>query len=167
MDQLNSTTQRQKGKHLSFEKRVIIQTRLNDKHSPNKIAAELGCSPNTVRNEIKRGTIYLYNRANSCRHCEYINKLEFIAHVENSFFELGISIDACVGEAIEKGYFPREQMLCSKTIYNYIDKGLMRIRTAITIFQRKYLVDLSSKECEKTRSYLEGRLKKGRISTTN
>lgn len=146
MDQLNSTTQRQKGKHLSFEERVIIQTRLNDKHSPNKIAAELGCSPNTVRNEIKRGTIYLYNgkvarykadasqkvyeenRANSCRHCEYINKLEFIAHVENSFFELGISIDACVGEAMEKGYFPREQMLCTKTIYNYIDKGLMRIR---------------------------------------
>lgn len=125
---------------------VIIQTRLNDKHSPTKIAAELDCSPNTVRNEIKRGTIYLYNgkvarykadagqkayeknRANSCRHCEYINKLEFIAHVENSFFELGISIDACVGEAMGKGYFPREQMLCSKTIYNYIDKGLMRIR---------------------------------------
>ena len=42
MDQLNSTTQRQKGKHLSFKERVIIQTRLNDKHSPNKIAAELG-----------------------------------------------------------------------------------------------------------------------------
>lgn len=85
MDQFNSTTQHQKGKHLSFVERVIIQTRLNDKHSPNKIAAELGCSPNTVRNEIKRGTIYLYNgkvarykadagqktyeenRANSCR----------------------------------------------------------------------------------------------------
>ena len=61
MNQLNSNTQHQKGKHLSFEERVIIQTRLNDKHSPNKIAAELGCSPNTVRNEIKRGTIYLYN----------------------------------------------------------------------------------------------------------
>lgn len=55
MDQLNSTTQRQKGKHLFFKERVIIQTRLNDKHSPNKIAAELGCSPNTIRNEIKRG----------------------------------------------------------------------------------------------------------------
>lgn len=61
MDQLNSNTQRQKCKHLSFEERVIIQTRLNDKRSPNKIAAELGCSTNTVRNEIKRGTVYLYN----------------------------------------------------------------------------------------------------------
>ena len=61
MDQLNSTTQRQKGKHLSFKEKVIIQTRLNDKHSPNKIAAELGCSPNTIRNEIKRGTVpYTY-----------------------------------------------------------------------------------------------------------
>ena len=61
MNQLNSNTQRQKGKHLSFEERVIIQTRLNDKHSPNKIAAELGCSPNTIRNEIKRSTVYIYN----------------------------------------------------------------------------------------------------------
>lgn len=116
MDQLNSTTQRQKVGHLYFEEKVIIQTRLNDKHSPNKIAAELGCYPNTVRNEIERGAVYLYNgkaarykadagqkafeenRANSCRRCEYINKLEFIAHVGNSFFELGLSIDACVGE---------------------------------------------------------------------
>lgn len=71
---------------------------------------------------------YEENRANSCRRCEYINKLDFISHVENSFFELGISIDTCVGEAMEKGYFPREQMLCTKSIYNYIDKGLMRIR---------------------------------------
>ena len=146
MDQLNSTTQRQKGKHLSFEERVIIQTRLKDHFSPNKIAAELGCSPNNVRNEIKRGTVKLYsgniirykaeagqkaykeNRANSCCRCEYINKLDFIAHVENCFFEQGISIDACVGEAIEKDYFPRKKMLCTKTIYNYIDKGLMQIR---------------------------------------
>lgn len=44
MNQLNSNTQHQKGKHLSFEERVIIQTRLKDNYSPNKIAAELGCS---------------------------------------------------------------------------------------------------------------------------
>lgn len=61
MDQLNSNTHHQKGKHLSFEERVIIQTRFKDNLSPNKIAAELGCSPNTVRNEIKHGTVSLYN----------------------------------------------------------------------------------------------------------
>lgn len=145
MDQLNSNTYHQKGKHLSFEERVIIQTRLKDKFSPNKIAAEIGCSPNTIRNEIKRGTVSLYNgkvqryrasdgqrvykanRSNSCRRCEYLNKLDFI-YVENRFFNDGISIDACVGEALVKEYFSREQMLCTKTIYNYIDKGFMKIR---------------------------------------
>ncbi len=68
MDQLNSTTHHQKGKHLSFEERVIIQIRLKDKYSPNRIATEIGCSPNTVRNEIKRGTISLYNgKVQNCR----------------------------------------------------------------------------------------------------
>lgn len=146
MDQLNSITSHQKGKHLSFEERVIIQTRLKDNLSPNKIAKELGCAPNTVRNEIKRGTVYLYNgnvkrykaytgqaayeanRVNSCRRCEYFNKLKFISYVEERFFNGGISIDACIGEALAKNYFQREEMLCTKTIYNYIDIGLMKIR---------------------------------------
>ena len=61
MDQLHSTTQRRrKGQHLTFEERVVIQTRLKDGWSPNKIAAEICCAPNTVRNEIKRGTVDLY-----------------------------------------------------------------------------------------------------------
>ncbi len=34
MDQLNSNTHHQRGKHLSFEERVIIQTRLKDNLSP-------------------------------------------------------------------------------------------------------------------------------------
>lgn len=146
MDQLNSNTHHQKGKHLSFEERVIIQTRRKDNLSINKIAAELRRAPNTIRNEIKHGTVMLYNgrvarykasvgqeayeknRINSCRRCEYLYKLTFIAYVEDRFFNDGISIDACVGEALAKGYFPRESMLCAKTIYNYIDKVLMLIR---------------------------------------
>lgn len=146
MDQLNYTTQHQKGKHLFFEERVIIQTKLTDKLSPNKIAKELGCSSNTVRNEIKRGMVSLYNgkvhrykaqagqaayeanRGNCCRRCDYLNKLGFISYIEERFFNDAISIDACVGEALAKQYFPREKMLCTKTIYNYIDMGLMKIR---------------------------------------
>lgn len=58
MDNLHSTTtEHRKGKHLSFEERVVIQTRLKDGWSPNRIAREIGCAPNTVRNEIKRGTV--------------------------------------------------------------------------------------------------------------
>ena len=60
MDQVHSATEHRKGKHLSFEERVVIQTRLKDGWTPNRIAGELGCAPNTVRNEIKRGTVTLY-----------------------------------------------------------------------------------------------------------
>ena len=54
MDHLHSTTEHRKGKHLSFEERVVIQTRLKDGWTPNRIAEEIGCAPNTVRNETKR-----------------------------------------------------------------------------------------------------------------
>ena len=50
----STTTEHRKGKHLSYEERVIIQTRLKDGWNPNRIAREIGCAPNTVRNEIKR-----------------------------------------------------------------------------------------------------------------
>ncbi len=45
MDSLYSImNQRIKGKHLSFEERVIIQTRIKDGFSLRAIARELGCS---------------------------------------------------------------------------------------------------------------------------
>lgn len=61
MDQLQSTTtQRKKGQHLTFEERVLIQTRLKDGYSKRAIAREIGCSPATICNEMKRGTVPLY-----------------------------------------------------------------------------------------------------------
>ena len=61
MDHLHSTaTEHRKRQHLSFEHRVLIQTRLKEGYSPNRIAGEIGCAPNAVRNEIKRGTVALY-----------------------------------------------------------------------------------------------------------
>lgn len=67
MDQVHSTTEHRKGEHISFEERVVIQTRLKDGWTPNRIAGELGRAPKTVRNEIKRGTVTLY-RGNIFRH---------------------------------------------------------------------------------------------------
>ena len=55
-----TTTRHEKGKHLSYDERVLIQIRLKDGQSANKIAKEIGCAPNTVRNEIHRGTVSLY-----------------------------------------------------------------------------------------------------------
>ena len=97
MSQLHSTTtSHKKGKHLSFEERVIIQFRIKDNYSIRAIAREIGCSPTTVSNEIKRGTILMYknhsphyrakagqatyesNRRNSCRTYDFIAKSKFI-----------------------------------------------------------------------------------------
>ena len=58
MDSLHFTmNQHVKGKHLSFEERVVIQTRLKDGYSIRAIARKLGCSPSTISYEVKRGTV--------------------------------------------------------------------------------------------------------------
>ena len=147
MDHLHSTTtEHRKGKHLSYEERVIIQTRLKDGWNPNRIAREIGCAPNTVRNEIKRGTVALYqgnvfrykasagqaayekNRASCCRHYELLEKSPFISYVEEHFFEDEWSLDVCVHRALKDGSFTREQIVCTKTLYNYADLGLLSIK---------------------------------------
>ena len=38
------------------------------------------------------------------------------------------SVDACVGEAIVNVGYSRSEMVCSKTLYKYIDLGLMDIK---------------------------------------
>lgn len=56
----STTTKHEKWKHLSYDERVLIQIRLKDGWSANKITKEIGYAPNTVRNEILRGTVSLY-----------------------------------------------------------------------------------------------------------
>ena len=147
MDCIHSTTKsHKKGKHLTFEERVIIQIRLKDGASPSAIAEEIGCAPNTVRNEIKRGTVKLYtgkvlrykakagqkaymeHRTASCRHYDICRKSHFISYVEEKFHREGWSLDACVGRALREGLFQKEDMVCTKTLYNYVDLGLLEIR---------------------------------------
>ena len=147
MSQLHYTTSsHKKVKHLPFEERVIIQLRIKDSYSIRAIAREIGCSPTTVSNEIKRGTILMYknhsphyrakagqaayeaNRRNSCRTYDFITKSKFINYVSNHFFNDDWSLDACYGRAITEGKFTREEMVCVKTLYNYVDAGLIEIK---------------------------------------
>ena len=56
MDYSNHITSHEKGKHLSYEDYILIELRLKDGWKANAIAQkELHCSPNTVRNIIKKG----------------------------------------------------------------------------------------------------------------
>ncbi len=146
MDQSYYTTQSHiKGHHLSYEERMTIQIRLKDGWSARRIAKEIGCAPNTVCNEIKRGTVSLYhghvqrykaaagqevymtNRQHSCRNKDYLEKQDFIQFVETQFFREDWSLDACVGSALKSGLFTRDQIVCTRTLYTYVDLGLIGI----------------------------------------
>lgn len=148
MEYTNNNTESRKNKHLNFEERMVIQLRLKDGLSPYKIAKELTRPINTILNEISRGTttqikqgnyievyladtgeaVYKKHRLNSCRSFKRLECSDFINYtvdkIKNDFW----SPDACVGEAIANNKFERSQMVCTKTLYNYIDLGLLAVK---------------------------------------
>lgn len=148
MDYQNNNTESRKNKHLNFKERMIIEIRLKDGFSVYKIAKELGRLINTITNEINRGTttqikqgkhikiyladtgeaVYTKNRLNSCRPFKMLDCSEFINYTVDKIKNDSWSPDACVGEAIANGRFDRSQMVCTKTLYNYIDIGLLDIK---------------------------------------
>ena len=148
MDYPDYTTEHQKGKHLTYEDYVKIQVRLQDGWSANRIAVkELHCSPNTVRKIIRQGMTPLYhgkvqrfkaktawqihkeNRSRSCRTYQAAEKKAFLFYVESHFCgDDKWSLDACVGYALVHNLFDRSEMLCTKTLYNYVELGLLGIK---------------------------------------
>ena len=146
MDSLHSIMdKRKKGTHLSLEERVIIQTRLKDHCSLCSIAREIGCSPSTIHYEIKRGTVKLYHGnikrykaqqgqsvyQNHRQHCgrksDFLKKHIFIDYVQRHFFEDGWSLDVCSNRCTAVGEFASSDIVCTRTLYNYVDQGLLSI----------------------------------------
>lgn len=69
--------------------------------------------------------IYRNNRQNSCRTFRRLEFNDFINYAVNKMKKNSWSPDACVGNALAKGKFQRSQIVCAKTLYNYIDLGLL------------------------------------------
>lgn len=145
MDTQDYITEHRKGQHLLAEERHEIEVRLKDGWSVYRIAKHLGRPYNTIKNEIARGTVLLYNgkvarykakvgeqvykenRRNSRRQYKRLKVSSFIKYVEDKF-AAGWSLDVCVGKALQSKKFRREQIVCTKTLYNYVDNGLIRIK---------------------------------------
>lgn len=145
MDTQDYITEHRKGQHLLAEERHEIEVRLKDGWSPYRIAKHLGRAYNTIKSEIARGTVYLYNgkvtrykakageqqykenRRNSRRQYKRMEVSAFIGYVEENF-AAGWSLDVCAGKALASGKFHRDQIVCTKTLYNYVDNGLIRIK---------------------------------------
>lgn len=106
------------------------------------VTKELGCSPTTVCAEYKRGatntgtgTRYDPDLAQQDYECkqklggrtyDIARKKRFIAYVMQQFGDYGYSLDACVGRALLEG-FSKHEIVCTKTLYNYVDRGLLEI----------------------------------------
>ena len=125
MDNPNYSIEHRKGQHILDEERYEIFVRLNDGWSIYKIAKHLNRPYNTIKNEIKRGTVLLYhgkvkrykanigrsvyckNRQNSARKYRCLETSQFLQFVYEHFKNKGCSLDACVGYALKSGIFKR------------------------------------------------------------
>ena len=142
MNSLNSTiSSHQKGQHLALTDRVTIQIMHEQGQSLRQISRALNCSPTTVKYELERGQIALYHgnrhcydaqaaqrryqirRLNCGRKQAFLAKTRFIKYVEQHFFKQGWSLDACAGRALASGAFTRNETVCTKTLYHYVERG--------------------------------------------
>ena len=146
MDNPNYTTEHRKGQHLLNEERYDIQVRLKDGWSIYRIAKHLGRAYNTIKDEIERGTVTLYNgkvkrykadqgksvylenREHSTRRYRVFETAPFLEYVVKQFKNEHWSLDAIFGYALHNELFKREEMVCTKTLYNYVSLGLLPIK---------------------------------------
>lgn len=166
MDNTNFTAEHRKGQHLLSEERHEIEVFLKMGWSIYRIAKELGRPYNTIKNEIKRGTVLLYkgkvqrykadegkrvyleHRQNSRRQYRCLAYVRFLQYVVEHFkSEEKWPLDACYGKALESKKFRREEIVCTKTLYNYVDLGLLPIKN----------IDLPEKLRRNTKSKKQGK----------
>lgn len=129
MDSLHFTmNQHVKGKHLSFEERVIIQTRLKDGCSilanwaALLLRSAMKSDGGTVslyhgkqkRYEADQGqSVYQINRRHCGRKSDFLKKAGFINYVIKHFFENVWSLDVCVNRSLATGEFSHYQTVCT------------------------------------------------------
>ena len=147
MDQTYYTTKHRKGQHLLSEERHEIEVRLKDGWSVYRIARHLNRPYNTIKNEIARGLVSMYNgkrtrykadageaayrnnRQECRRKIRILETSDFVRFVIERFRSPeSWSLDACVGFARTNKLFARDQMVCTRTLYHYVDLGLLPIR---------------------------------------
>ena len=77
---------------------------------------------------VTRQRQYQQNRLACGRHLDNLEKEAFLAYVDSHIREDKWSLDACVGRALQSGEFVRCELVCTKTLYRYVDLGLMGTR---------------------------------------
>lgn len=121
------------------------------KVSARKLADKIGCSESTIRRELRRGKVmqlssqlveyksysaeisqqyYDYQSSNKGPDLKIANDYEFVKYVEYKILEKKYSPDAVIMELKKNGFSNPDTgekfktIICTKTLYNYIDQGL-------------------------------------------
>lgn len=164
MEQNDSTTNVKKYTHLSERQRYKMEALLESRMAIKQIALVLGYDRSTIHREILRGTVkrlqtdltekkkYRANvaQADYVKRCPNrerplkIGKDRFLEdHIRTKIIQDRFSPDAIIGEIKAQG-LQFKGMICTKTLYNYIDAG---------IFCGISHKDLWEKHKQKKRSY--------------
>lgn len=153
MTNLNYTLERIKGKHLGLNDRIEIEKALyHPEKSKRQIAKEIGVSPQTIINEIKRGTInqvkivngklkhfsvysataaqekYYKSRRNNSNASKIEKCKDLINYCIQKIKQDKNSVDEVVGRTKLLNLFNKEEMVSTKTIYNYIEDGIIEVK---------------------------------------
>ena len=143
MSQYNNTLESRKFKHLTERERYKIEILLKEGLKPFEIARRMGKGTRTIEREKAKGKVRLLNHDLTYReeYCadagERIYKEnarnkgpglkigkdhKLVKYIENKIIKEKYSPDAVIGEIEEKG-LKFETKICTKTLYNYIDRG--------------------------------------------
>ena len=144
MEQTNCSIKGRKYKHLNGSERYKIEGFLEAKKSVKEIAILLGRNRSTVYREIKRGTVswtqtdlrekkrYRANKAqaeyermgrNKERSLKIGKDRRLEEYIRKKILKERYSPDAVIGE-IKRKRLKFKGMICTKTLYNYIDAGI-------------------------------------------
>lgn len=144
----NSTIGARHFKHLTAYDRGKIAALHAAGKTQQEIADYVGCHKSTISRELRRGTVpqrksngkivhvyfpdtgqlfYERNRKACGRKLKLDDAIEFIKYAETQILDKKWSPDAVCGRAKRDGKF-KDKMVCTKTLYNYIDLGLIGVK---------------------------------------
>ena len=135
------TTKTRKFHHLTEMQRGQIQAMLELELPKVQIAIKVGISRSTLYEELERGTVTQMNSDLTTRE-KYFAEVgqrvyeenrqkiakaeEFVKYAEEKILKEKLSPDSVVGYVKKHNLF--EIMVCTKTLYNYIDKCLIKVK---------------------------------------
>jgi len=157
MEQSNCTTKRSKYKHFTERQRYKLEGHLEAKLNVKEIAKKLNKHKATIYREIKRGIViklgyeldeYSIYRANTA-HLGYQRKVtnrkrslkiekykELEEYIRKKILEDRYSPDVVIGEIKLKG-LEFKALICTKTLYNYIDEGILNGITNASLWEKR------------------------------